>query len=212
MRSLLCLLLIAMPAAARSNDSHVVEVFIPPILGTGMDVAFRRAQSVVADTYSEMGVTVQWRAPKLQVTGCAKQPQHRSIVVAFSWNTPDNFHPGALAFSNPYSIEGACVTIFMDRLKPMLAARPFTTAFLLGHVLTHEMGHVLQRVARHSETGMLKESWSALEIEKMPDNRLHFTRYDVDLILKNISGSAEAEEGPAEVPVLGQLAQGLPWR
>lgn len=48
-------------------------------------------------------------------------------------------------------------------------------AFLLGHVLAHELGHVLQGVARHSEEGVLKERWSAAEIQVMPTRQLRFT-------------------------------------
>src|SRR5438874_12967268 len=74
----------------------------------------------------------------------------------------------------------------MDRLKRMVAGRPTTTTFLVGEVLAHELGHVLQGVARHSETSVLKERWSEPEIRDMPWRLLHFTPYDVQLILRGV--------------------------
>ena len=116
-------------------------------------------------------------------------------MVALSWHTPDDLYPAAFASSNPYSVEGPCVTLFMDRLKAMAAMQPLTTSFLLGHVLAHEMGHVLQGIARHSETGVLKERWSQLEIEDMPFRHLHFTPYDANLILEPILRNSSRVDG-----------------
>ncbi len=189
MRFLLCLLLIAMPAAARHKEAPIVEVFIPSVHDAQLNLALYRAQGVASDIYSEVGVTLKWRLPNPKITGCSKNPPLlRTIVVALSWNTPDNSYPAALAFSNPYSAEGACVTIFVDRLKPMVALQPLTTSVLLGHVLAHEMGHVLQGIARHSETGVLKQRWSPLEIDAMWNKPLRFTDHDATLILEGIRG------------------------
>jgi hypothetical protein len=77
----------------------------------------------------------------------------------------------------------------MDRLKPMAQRNPIGTAFLLGHVLAHEMGHVLQGLNRHSETGVLKERWSPAEIERMWKELLRFTLQDATLIHRGIGSS-----------------------
>ncbi|HJZ98585.1 MAG TPA: hypothetical protein VKE70_18875 [Candidatus Solibacter sp.] len=88
------------------------------------------------------------------------------------------------------------MTIFVDRLKPMVARQPLSTSYLIGHVLAHEMGHVLQGIARHSETGVLKQLWSPLEIDAMWNKPLRFTDHDATLILEGIRGwRIEASEG-----------------
>jgi hypothetical protein len=197
MRFLYCLLLMTIPAAARQTDAPVVEVFIPAILDAQMDFSFHRAWPVVTAAYSEVGLDVEWRLSKPQIAGCSKKPLHRTIVVALNWNTPADFHSGALAFSNPHAVEGACVTLFMDRLKRLVAGQPFTTSFLLGNVLAHEIGHVLQGIARHSETGVLKPRWSVTEIEEMPFRRLHFTPYDANLILDGFGQLPEVKPARA---------------
>ena len=59
------------------------------------------------------------------------------------------------------------MTLLMNRLKPEIERNPFRTGFLLGHVLAHEIGHVLQGVARHSATGVMKGRWSLHETSHM---------------------------------------------
>lgn len=46
---------------------------------------------------------------------------------------------------------------FYDRV--LANSRPTGLPFLLGHVLAHEIGHILQGVERHSSAGVMKEKW-----------------------------------------------------
>ena len=185
MRFLLCLMLTA-PADAAANDEPVVEVFVPPVFSVKMDHAFMRARATVNEIYSGIGIRVVWRSTRSAPPGCAKKP-NRTIVVAFLWETPAERSQQAMAFSNPYLTEGPCVTLLMDRLKSAAKSKPLRTEFLLGHVLAHEMGHVLQGIARHSETGVMKDHWSEEEIENMPFRRLYFTEFDAKLILTGLA-------------------------
>jgi predicted Zn-dependent protease len=80
----------------------------------------------------------------------------------------------------------------MDRLRPQIQMNPLRTGFLLGHILAHEMGHALQGISRHAETGVMKASWSLHETSRMwSHERLHFTSDDADLILLAFRSSAE---------------------
>jgi hypothetical protein len=182
------LLLAAMPVRARHSDTPMVELLVPPVQSIPMDLAFHRAQGLVTDIFSAIGVTVGWRLARPQTAGCSLEPMHRTILVALNSNTPAGFHSGALAISYPYATGGACVTVFMDRLRPWLEHSPTKAAYLLGHVLAHEIGHVLQGIARHSGTGVLKESWSLTEIDSMAHELLRFTPLDVEMILEGIRG------------------------
>ncbi len=52
----------------------------------------------------------------------------------------------------------------------------------LGHVLTHEITHVLQGVARHSQEGVMKAQWTPKDRTEMRKRPQPFTPYDAKLI------------------------------
>jgi len=177
-------LFLAAAVAASPKDLPVVEIHTPAVFAP-MDRAFYPARQVASEIFLEIGLKLLWRMPAA-TPSCSLEPSHSQISIAISWNTPVDLHPEALAFSKTNFTDGACVTLFLDRVKPMLAGRPTTTTFLLGHVVAHELGHVLQGLSRHSETGVLKERWSEAEIQNMPNRRLSFTPYDAHLIINGL--------------------------
>ena len=164
-------------------DRPVVEVFIPSFMDRNLNRAFGQARGIVDEAYAEIGVQVVWRSINRAPSGCAKKPGHRQIVLELLSGNPTDRNASALAFAKPYLEEGPCVTLLIDRLKVEVDRNPQSTGMLLGHVLAHEIGHVLQGIARHSETGLMKERWSEREIRDMWKGRLGFTEHDKESIL-----------------------------
>jgi hypothetical protein len=62
-----------------------------------------------------------------------------------------------------------------------------TAGVVLGHVLVHEITHILQGIDRHSETGVMKARWTAQDYSKMTWEPLPFTPEDIDLIQRGLS-------------------------
>jgi hypothetical protein len=177
-------LLMMLPSVVQ-KERPVVEVFMPAVLSSSMDNVVVRAQSTVKAIYSEIGVHIVWRSARSAPGGCSKQPLSRQIVVTLREKTPPGPTPDALAMAYPFSAEGPCVTLLMDRLEPMALKNPLRTGFLLGHVLAYEIGHVLQGIDRHSELGVMKSRWSETEIITMSKHPLQFTSLDLRLILSS---------------------------
>jgi hypothetical protein len=100
------------------------------------------------------------------------------IVVTVSNVTPRDLHGGALAYALPY--ERTHIVLFYDRVLNTVG--PNSVPALLGHVLAHEIVHILQGVAVHSATGIMKERWDSQDYAEMQRGRLKFTRDDIDLI------------------------------
>jgi len=175
-----------MSAQTRQNNTPVIELHVPPVLGS-LEPAFHRAHTVVRDAFSEFGLKVEWRMAGASAPGCSKKPLIATIQVALAWQTPSGVSSEALAVSNPNQTGGACITLLMDRLKQQSMRNPVTTGYLLGYVLAHEIGHVLQGIARHSETGILEQHWGQAEIRDMWRPRsLRFTSHDIDLIVQGM--------------------------
>jgi hypothetical protein len=196
MRILLCLLMIAAAGVTR-GEQPVVEVFLPPLPSGQLDTALLRAHGVVEKIYSEIGVRVIWRSTSALPSGCSKAPLHRNIVVTLSERVPTGTSNGALAYANPFATKGPCITLLLPRLLPAVSRNPISSVALLGHVLAHEMGHVLQGFARHSDAGVMKHNWSLQDIWHLSRDPLHFLPDDAEIILRSLGAGINSAD-PAQ--------------
>jgi hypothetical protein len=104
-----------------------------------------------------------------------------------STQTPEHLKPGALAYALPY--EGTDIEVFYDRILSMVC--PSTAPHLLAHVLVHEITHILQGVARHSDTGIMKALWTPDDFHEMSRHPMHFAPEDLKLIRLGMRGRSE---------------------
>ncbi len=132
-----------------------------------------RARAVASAIYREIGVRLEWHM-------CHKKPES-DVRIRFSYETPKEAAPGVIAYALPY--EGKTVEIYYERV--VHTARSYPGEFL-GHVMAHEIAHLLQGMARHSEEGVLKARWSVDEQERMSYRPMSFSAQDADLIHRGI--------------------------
>ena len=127
------------------------------------------ARNLASDIFAGIGVKIRWHSP----SNCPAE----GIVISFSQDTPSGLLPGALAYSLPF--EGTHIVVFYDRVEN----RPVSIVpRVLGHVITHEITHILQGVKRHSESGIMKATWTRIDYQQMFWEPLRFTDEDVMLI------------------------------
>ena len=69
---------------------------------------------------------------------------------------------------------------------------------LLAYVLVHEIAHILQGVARHSETGIMKARWTAEDYQQMWLARFTFEPRDIWLIQRGLRSRAERLQAVAD--------------
>jgi hypothetical protein len=86
----------------------------------------------------------------------------------------------------PY--EQTHIVVFYDRV--VAAAHPIGVSSLLGHVLAHEIVHILQGLDRHSSTGVMKEKWDYRDYVEMQRRPLSFTNEDLQLIRQGLVNRA----------------------
>ena len=127
-----------------------------------------RAKAVASDIFAGIGVKILWHSPR----NCPAE----AIFITSSNDAPASLFPAALAYALPY--EGTHIVVFYDRVK----SKPGSTSCLLGHVIAHEVTHILQGVARHSESGVMKAQWTGADYLHMTWEPLQFTDDDVMLI------------------------------
>jgi hypothetical protein len=128
------------------------------------------AQDMAARMFAQIGVSLEWK-PWQPATESLRLP----IVIDIVSETPDDLLPNALGYARPY--EGGRITIFLDRVE-----RTNYPAYVLAHVMVHEITHVLQGVSRHSDSGVMKARWSIGDFCEMRQRAVPFASEDVRLI------------------------------
>jgi hypothetical protein len=134
---------------------------------------FSRAQAVATKMFAGIGIRIQWLDPRRCPTG--------AIRIRFSDRTPSTMYPGAAAYALPY--EGTHIVVFFDRVT---RADPGLVPVLLGHVLAHEVTHILEGIVCHSSEGVMKAQWAREDYQQMARRPLLFAQEDVDLIYRGL--------------------------
>lgn len=128
-----------------------------------------RARSVAADIFAKIGLRLEWHT----APAC---PQD-ALRIHFSNKTAPSLQPGALAFAICGDTQ---IVVFYDRVTGAVDQK--MVPVLLGHVLAHEITHILQGVARHSQEGVMKAHWTQSDYTDMSFRPLTFTAEDITLI------------------------------
>jgi hypothetical protein len=138
------------------------------------------AEAVVDAVLAKAGVAAEWHNQGAPDAGQVRR--ERAIVVRVLARTAEGYHPGALA--EAFLNEGVEIHVFGDRLmsKPRQLLQ-----VILGYVLTHEIAHLLEGVARHSEGGIMKSHWGPKDHDEMRFGRLAFEPEDLALIRSGLA-------------------------
>jgi hypothetical protein len=159
---------IALGASAEQNGGEGLrEVRI--CMDTLRDAQVGMARAGVSRIFLGIGVKLDWRDDS---RFCAA-PEN-GIVITFAEAAPADCDRQSLAYAMPY--ERRSVVVFLHRIK----ARRFP--LLLTYVLAHEIAHMFQGVARHSDVGILRPVWREGDYFDMRRGKLAFTEEDVLLI------------------------------
>jgi hypothetical protein len=93
----------------------------------------------------------------------------------------------ALAESLPFARYGIRVNVFYDRVRIVMDKQGSLAApAILGHVLAHEIGHVLLGTNTHARAGLMRASWSDTEFARMAYVNMMFDRADIRRIQESL--------------------------
>ena len=143
-----------------------------------------RATAEASAIFAGIGVRVAWKAGKPR-----EQRNCGIIVLTVEEFAPRDLDPGVRAFTE---LNDGSITVFYDRIRPMLTNWPSLVSTLLAQVFAHEIGHSLQGLSRHSESGIMKAHWTVADYRAMQDGRLRFTPLDAGLIRAGVASSCQA--------------------
>ena len=104
---------------------------------------------------------------------------------------PGADRPDSMAYAMPYLEGHARIHVFVGRVASMVPANRM--GILLGHILVHEITHVLEGVSRHSAQGVMKARWGIPDFRAMEVHPLPFDELDVLLIHAGVRRSTVGE-------------------
>lgn len=183
--ALLSAVLAASTAVAREPSQQTVTICV----GTDRDLAWairppvEQAEMIADQILGSAGVHLFWSA---NLTPCMGKSL-KAIQVDLSCHTPSAKLPGALGYAQPFG--DAYVRVFCDRIRGTVSAE--REPYLLGHVLAHEITHVLQGTNFHAASGVMKAVWDVHDFGRMTFQPLRFTKTDLLLIRRGLDDRAE---------------------
>ncbi len=159
-----------------------------------------RAKAAASQLFSDAGIALKWYdgAPRAgagpEVIGITVEPE-----APREFDTRDKNN--ALAAALPYGTGPVRIQVFYDRLTAYAGTCGASASIVAGHVLAHEIGHVLEGVARHSESGLMRARWSTDDLWRMTHFELRFATEDRILIRSGLRGASSTDFGGAQEPM-----------
>jgi len=131
----------------------------------------------------EAGILLQWADCSPDLHGqladprCAEFFSKRSLIVHMAASAGQFPNKKSLAYSVVDRSGGNQTVVFLDRVaKFTTESKPlFGLGQVLGHVMAHEMGHLLLSLVDHTPKGIMKACWGPKELQQIADGELLFT-------------------------------------
>ncbi len=171
-------------AARAFGAAPDVTVYASYDAGVPMAV-LRRSELVAGRIFAGIGLTVRWRSGRPKTSMAGREAE--ALAIRLEAGIPGGPHTDALAFTAP---EQGGVVVHILYYNVRAAHRPDLVHVLLGYLLAHEMGHVLEGMDRHSESGVMKAFWTPEDFREMASGRLSFAPTDAAIMLKRLAIAA----------------------
>jgi hypothetical protein len=144
------------------------------------------AETTARRIFDGIGVTLRWTAGG-----------GRPLSMQFDYETGRSVHPGALGYAVPYAKTGTRIHILYDRLG--VPAESAFAGLLLGHVMAHELAHVLG-YAEHSAEGVMKAKWDDNDLVAMRRAPLSFSVEEAAAIRQTVDVYVNEQDETAGLP------------
>lgn len=160
------------------------------------------AQGYATRIYRKIGLDLRWKGhcsdAELDLPGTSTQPNLATLGIQWTAKAPADAASTVRASAQPFQATGVRIMLYSDRLAPVLQQERNLAAAILGHILAHEIGHVLLRHNNHATEGVMKQSWCDAEVRAMRVRPLRFTDYQAAQIHESL------RRGPVTLTAAGR--------
>ncbi len=190
--------LAAPTAEADSRETLSLRVLVVNQAGVP-DATLREAELHATRTFSAVGIALLWTNTKPAEPYDEAAAQARIVIAPDSRVKRD---PRRLATAHTDSM---AAYVFYKRITALAAYNGADGAALLGHVIAHEIGHLLLPADSHSSRGLMRAEWDRTQFDDMAKGLLTFVPKQVQLIRSRaravLAGTSKIE------PVAGEPGQ-----
>lgn len=181
MNKLMTLAFLAASAMQAEEPELTLRIVAGNVSGPMLSLAKKETSTILRQADVRVRWTEHATAPLRTCSGRAVDISSIDILIQDQTRPQD--HPGALGYSRPFASSGFRVVIFYDRI---LSWMPAPSPQLLGHVIAHELGHMLMGTLSHAETGVMEAHWTRHEMQQLQMHPLTFTPGDTGMIARRI--------------------------
>jgi hypothetical protein len=148
-----------------------------------------RAQGVVAGIFRGYEIGIEWREGSdsdpdahtidmhaSPVSGPCRTGLRKSVLLLRLIGQSQELGSETLALALPCARFGIDVTVAADRIEALAKQGLADHYLILGHVMAHEIGHVLLQSTEHAATGLMRAKWSRQDWRRIALANLSFTR------------------------------------
>jgi hypothetical protein len=173
------------------------------------------AKEVATGIYRNVGVPVEWLECYLAEEGvnsnpeCSRLAPTTLVVRILPRSQAERFKQPPFVFGFAQTVHsggfGHYANVFYHRVEELSGIFTSSTPVVLGHVIAHEMGHLLLGHGGHSRTGLMTANWDRSELERVNQRTFIFSSQQA----KEIRARFLERYSSAEASRLGQVAENL---
>jgi hypothetical protein len=174
------------------------------------------AKEVATGIYTNLGVPVEWVECYLAEEGlnsnpeCSRLTPTTLVVRILPRSQAERFKQPHFVFGFAQTVHsggfGYYASVFYHRVEELSGSFTSSTPVVLGHVIAHEMGHLLLGHGSHSRTGLMTANWDRKELERVNQRTFIFNSQQA----KEIRARFLERYSSAEASRRGQVAEKLP--
>lgn len=104
------------------------------------------------------------------------------IALELLVHAPTGLKGSVLGVAQPFATAGLNVRLFTDRIEAAALRARQPVSVVAGHVLAHEISHVMLRSHEHSTSGLMAGVWGDHEYSRMPSGTLLLSRAQAESV------------------------------
>jgi hypothetical protein len=191
------LLLVANARSAEKTAHPDITVWIYNYAGIDGE-ALARAKEAAGRILSRAGAEAEWVDCPVMASevdkypDCVRLPQFLGLVLRLRpGSAPKSLVGRSTVFGYALIPEGGGFGTYADVYAggaDLLAnGGESLRGVMLGHLMAHELGHLLLGTSKHAAAGIMRSPWSGLETERAAQGRLLFNRAEAESMRTNLA-------------------------